>query len=1423
MNTELKSWVSSSHPRRAGVSSFGIGGTNAHVVVEEHIDKAESKSHSTSATDFQLVSLSANHKDSLARLKQDLSTYLSKDAEQESPIDLADFAYSLQVSRKPLRFRQHYVVDNLQSLIDQLRSEDNSPANNEMLQAIIPNFETPIVFVFSGQGSGYTGMGVELYYRSEIFRNELDNCFRIVESLFSIDIKKEVFLQTEENYSGINGTILGVMKFCFEYSLARYLMAMGMQPHGMIGYSLGEYVAACLAEVFSLEDAIRITMARNQIYLEHVKEGGMLAVPLAADELAPYIGGKISLAGINAEAHCTLSGPVEAINNVKAIIESDYSCDCVVINIRRAGHSWMVDDVLPLFYEQIKNIKFSSPKRRFISCVSGTWADPDQVVTPQYWLDHLRNTVQFHQGLSELSSFSRAVFIQPGADISVSNLVRAAGHSKQTVVNMIKHKKDPQTECQSFLENLGVIWAKGVNINWSTYWLQCRENSLRRLALPTYPFLKNKFDAPPSIDQQIEKLGGNFGNKPTTIERSVYIPSWERYPITGLPDKNIAQNHICLVFTDDDNSFLQPLVQSLKESPYTVITVHAGEQFSKVSDDQFIVRLTEFSDYARLIESVEQGGKSVRKIVHAWLIDTDLEKDTATNNPLQFDRVSNSLNRGFYSLMALTKALGHRTEDCYTDMVILSNNMQEVLGGDQFCPEKSLVTGIINVIAVEYSTLHCRSVDLDFSESGTVALSTQLTQEVLSASNETMMAYRGRYRWRRTFTEFHGGVEESTADDTAHSLPVKKGGVYLLVGGLGRVGIHIAEFLAQQKPCTLVLTSRSEFPSRDEWDALEKHSPDPILKHKITYLKSIEKSGSKIVIEHADVGNEPEIVTMLTKVSEEHGPLAGVVHCTLFKDDHPMIEFRTREQTEKAFQGKVYGLLNLYKHIDIKTLDFFLNCSSLASFLPIIGSAGYIAANAFVDAFSNYCNTQENGKVLSINWTHWDFGRGFDGDSDVTLSGMDDGQAVASSQLITGEEAKYVLRHCIRPNTPQLAVSKQNIGSLKRFIEENTQNYLKSLSGENSGENGGSAEVQDREGLSTEYEPPGCDTERRITAIWVGLFGFAQIGIDDSFFELGGDSLKAIHIIGKIRAQFDLKIPIADLFSHPTIRALAQYIDDCEQGLVTVESNKVLHTLLQPEQTSFSIVAVPYAGGSLATYSKLAAELRQKSNTIALYSVSIPGNEFGDDPESRLGIKALAALCVEEIIQQVNGPFTLYGHCGGTILTLEIVRQLSVLEKLPASVYFAGLVLPDNVLSKERLAMQSSNADTLHYLFDLIDGFAGKSKELPQEEFDFIAGNLAKDKEIAYGYINELVSSDSINTIPVKLYNIVSRDDPLTFGYQDLYLNWNKYFEQVDLIELDHGGHYFVDTRAAYIATLLSESEELCKPRKTLPEKKKNG
>jgi iturin family lipopeptide synthetase A len=1131
VNTQLIPWKNDKYPLRAGVSSLGIGGTNAHVILEEWPASSENDEEKK----YRLIVLSALTPSALEKMTENLANYLK----HNHGITLADAAYTLQVGRRAFNHRRMAVYFDGDETVFQIAKRASTYTLPE------DEGKRRVVFMFSGLGFQNVDMGLELYQKISYFREEIDHCFAILEPLLGYDIKEILYPSHQNrilqaaNRCDINQIeIIQLIIFIFEYALARLLMKWGITPHAMIGYSFGEYTAACISGVFSLEDALRLIVYRGKL-LAGIPVGGMLSVPLSKTELIPLLGKELSLAVDNGSS-CIAAGPKAALESLEKTLKKK-KLMCIPVPQSVAIHSLMMEPILGQFEEGLQTISYYSPKIPFISNVTGNWIDAGEVVTPGYWKAHLRRTVRFAEGIRELLKKPHSVFIEIGPARDLSTMLQRFIDEKddQKVMSLIRPQQMKISDVYYLLNKIGFLWLYGVKINWPALYPGEKRS---RVSLPLYPFEGKRYWFESGIlNTGKERLAlKSFSRRKMDIADWFYIPQWHRSIIPTNPNReetDMSQQQSCwLLFINESPLGIQ-LLYRLKENQCKVVVVRAGKNFNCPNLYEYTVNPRESSDYKRLFETLVKTNNVPDNIAHLWCLTGNCRRE-------EILKLSDTIqDLGLFSLLNIAQAIGDNSIIDYMQIGIITDNLQPVTGEEPLYPEKATILGPVKIIPLEYPNIRCRSIDvvnpgIDKQKANFI-IDNILAEFSNGFSQHQLVAYRGLYRWVENFAPVR--LNNST-NITKNRQRLKKRGIYLVTGGFGGMGFAVAEKLVEKVKANLILVDildPQSYERADKWLTSNERKKD--IQLKMQKIAEWEKMGSRIQLYDADISNYEKMKEIISEAKESFGNIDGIIHTAGLIDYAGIIQNRTRAMTEKLLDAKLRGTLLLDELLKNQEVDFmvFFSSGSNVIYQEKFGQVGYNAGQEFLDVFSYY--KQEQGKfAVTIDWNDWqDIGMAARVSRKNKSSGGEPSQGEDILSISPSEGIEVFFR-ILESNLCRVMVCPLDLIGITELLNAPGSEVLEmhdSLKIEKIPE-----KFTERPELSTSYTPPGNEIQKKIARIWQDFFGITQIGIEDDFFELGGDSLKAMNVSALIRKELKKEIPVGEFFKRQTIEGLADYI-----------------------------------------------------------------------------------------------------------------------------------------------------------------------------------------------------------------------------------------------------------------------------------------
>jgi acyl transferase domain-containing protein len=1129
VNTKLSAWQSEGAPRRAAVSSFGIGGTNAHAIIEE----SPAVETSGPSRPWQLILLSAKTNTALETATANLAEHVK----QHSDLELADVAFTFQVGRKRFNHRRALVCRDPADLVQTIESQD--PKRILTLDRDLSDGTT--AFMFPGQGSQYVNMGRDLYQSESMFRERVDTCTEMLSPKLGLDLRQILFpneTQLEEASMRLTRTsIAQPALFIVEYALAELLMSWGITPKAMIGHSVGEYVAACLAGVFSLEDGLRLIATRGRL-MDELPGGAMIAVPLSLSEVAPFLSDTIALAAHNGSTLCVLAGPQEALQVTERRMK-EMNIDCRLLHTSHAFHSPMMEPILRAFEEEVRKIDLNLPTIPYLSNVSGNWITDAEATDANYWAKQLRQTVQFSKGVSKLwESFAGALLeVGPGQSLSaVARQHKGIGH---TILPTMRHPHELRSDVAFLLATLGSLWLAGVQPNWAAFYANERRC---RLPLPTYPFERQRYWVNAPLESGAEQARAATLVKTPDIADWFYIPSWKRSVSPQMFPRAdfVLHERPWLVFVDDCGLGAR-LADRLAESGQDVIRVVAGANFGRIDQRSYSVNPQRKSDYIDLFKSLKNEGSIPTRIVHLWSV-------TRGDTAITIESFNAAQPLGFYSLIYVAQAL--ETHGVVTPLRIelISNHLQDITEGDRLQPEKSTALGPCHVIPQEYPNISCRSIDIvlpGVTEHDEDALVEQLLTEFASEPVDLVIAYRGKHRWVQIFEPVRLNVSDGNPR-------LRTGGVYLITGGLGHIGLLLAKYLAVTVKAKLVLTGRSVPPERAHWDQyVRDHDEYDLVVQRIRQVRAIENLGAEVLMIGADVSSLEQMNAVIAHATRQFGTLHGVIHAAGIIGEKLMmpVQETSPDGCGAQFDSKVQGLMVLDRLLRGKELDFCILTSSLSSVLGGLGFSTYSAANLFMDAFARH-----HAQVDGLPWTSINFGRW---ELSEQAKGLRNFVDVRARSAIKAEEGVEAFRRILcTDREPQIIVSTRDV---KARIDE--QKTLENTLFAGSTISTAISSSASRPNLANTYVAPTSELQRAIADIWQEVLGIAQIGIHDNFFQLGGHSLIATQIVSRMRTTFSIEIPLRRIFESQTVADMAAIVSEIQDRTSETELAQVLSEL----------------------------------------------------------------------------------------------------------------------------------------------------------------------------------------------------------------------------------------------------------------------
>ncbi|TNC50405.1 SDR family NAD(P)-dependent oxidoreductase [Rubellimicrobium rubrum] len=931
--------------RRAAVNSLGVGGTNAHAILEEPPRRAPSEE---AAFPFQVLTLSARNKAALDEASLRLASHLRAHPEQP----LADVAWTLQVGRRAFDRRRVLVASSHEEAAAILEAGDPRRVFTHQVVGSSPD----VVFMFPGGGAQYAGMAHDLYETEPVFQDWMDRGLEVLAPKLDYD-PREIWLPAPGQEAWANQRLLTPsvqlpLIMIVEYALAQLWISWGVKPAVLIGHSMGENTAACLAGVLSFEDCIGLVHLRGTLF-DSVPAGGMLSVGLPASDLRPYLQEfGLDLAAENAPRLSVASGPADALDALARRLD-EQGIDAQRIPIAIAAHSRMLDGILTAFGDYLRSVPLQAPKIPMISNRTGTLLTPEQAVDPEYWVGHLRNSVLFAEGLSTLAAQRSArIYVEVGPGKALASL--AGQHGKVTanqVLGTLRHQSDTVADDAYLQAMLARVWAAGGNFDWEQIWAGAKR---QRVRLPTYPFQRSEYFIAPGVGAQPEVSGPpqRVADLADWGWAARWIPRYAACDVDVTGDLSETAQEGWLIFVDEAGLGAD-VAARLKKAGQAVTMVRPGDRFAKLPSGDYLLPPEQGREgYDRLLQDLSRDGRLPSRVLHLWLV---TQGEGFRPGSSFFHRTQ---EQGFWSLLFLAQSWGEEAAAEPLHLITVTSGTMQVRSEPLLHPSKATVLGPVQVIPREFGGATSSLLDIDPGMERE-ALVLALIEEALAVPSNTIAALRAGRRLERS----HRPAPLASAQPD-----LKAGRPVLITGGFGGIGLTLAQELVRKAGSPIVLVSRTPLPPRAEWDAILRREGGTT-PARIRSVRSIEALGGRVLTLAADVANIEEMRAAVDEAQSILGPLSGIVHAAGVVDDAPILG-KSAQAIEDVFAPKVHGTQVLDELFPDGSLDWMLLCSSTSTVTAPAGQVDYVAANAYLNAFAR-ARSGGRTRVTALDWGVW--------------------------------------------------------------------------------------------------------------------------------------------------------------------------------------------------------------------------------------------------------------------------------------------------------------------------------------------------------------------------------------------------------------------------------------------------------------------
>lgn len=943
VNNTIRSWA---EIRRAGVSSFGIGGTNAHVVVEQPPSDA---ALAPSGRTHELLIVSARHPESLAAMKGELATFLDA-----NPASLADLAHTLQVGRTQLPVRAAVVAVDSADAARRLRATPMATRAYEGTRSL--------AFVFSGQGAQYPGMGGGLLLAEPLFRRQLEHCQAVLRPLLGFELLELLAGDRRGDTAATarlqRTDVAQPALFSLEYALATLLLSWGLRPEALLGHSIGEYVAAALAGVLDVDDALRLVAERGRA-MQACLPGAMLAVSLSEADARAAAGTDVDIAGVNAHSLTVLSGPFPAIERIERDLEKR-GIFARRLQTSHAFHSRMMDPALDAFASSIASVRLQPPRIPILSNRTGRAMSPEEATDPSRWVAHIREPVLFGAAADVLLDEPARAAIEVGPGSSLTRLLRMSSKVAPThiVVPSLPGSGEVTSDCEVLMGAVGSLWAAGCTVDWAGIDGEKR----RRIPAPTYSYRRKRYwlDATGTSGAIPWERSPTSAPVRTPVSEWLWVPSWREKAPSG------GGNSRWMVIASPEDAVAEGIRTELGPSRCMNATGPGLDALS--SGDE--------SAWERMVRDATADSTMPDGFLFVSAPSLVSEPDATLAGPFALVRAAMRVAPGARFRVRLVSRNGHSVAGETTD------------------PLQAAVSGAARVVSQEYPGIDARSIDLP-SNPGRADFAA-LTGELESETGTRLVAIRGGRLFAEDVSPFRMPAGVSTP-------LLRSGGRYLIVGGTGQLGRATARALSRAAGATLVLLQRRSLPERERWEEIAVEGSTSPEADVLRDILALERSGARVLVERGDIldSSLPEQINRLA--IRAGGSFDGIAFAALDSRDqaHPIGE-TTRAQVAQSVRSRIVGTRNLAAIVEIQRPTFVILHSSLSSGLGGLGFFAYAAGNAILDSIADGASSPQT-HWIAMDWDRWHSKDASDGIQ------QEEGESVMLAALRAGPAVRRVL------------------------------------------------------------------------------------------------------------------------------------------------------------------------------------------------------------------------------------------------------------------------------------------------------------------------------------------------------------------------------------------------------------------------------
>ncbi len=1121
--TEKLAWRADGKARLAGVSSFGISGTNAHVVLEE-APRADGEPASAAEDTPVVLPLSAKSREALSALAE---AYREACADGAAA-SVRDIAYTASVRRSHHAHRLAVVGRTREELSAALEAFARGEAGVGSVQGeATPGARPKVVFVYPGQGSQWVGMGRQLLSAEPAFRASLEACDQAIARESGFSVIEELHADVERSKLAQIDVVQPTL-FAIEVALTALWRSWGVEPDAVVGHSMGEVAAAHVADALSLEDAVRIICRRSKVLRRVSGQGAMALVELSLPEAEAAIQGfedRLSVAVSNSPRSTVLSGDPRALDEVAARLTRE-GVFCRMVKVDVASHSPQMDPLLGEIRESLAELSPRAARIPMYSTVTGAVsAGPE--LTAEYWSRNLRAPVLFSRSVQRLVEQDYTLFVEMSPHpILVSAIEEALRQGEHAGAALPSFRRE-QEERRELLLSLGALYAHGYTVDWRRLY----PSGGRCVPLPTYPFQRQRYwietpaDAAPArrrpLRDEASRLAAGSRSPDAAApedptDRWLYTLAWRRQDRSPeVLEKGARPSTGAFLLCMDRGGAGAALVALLEQRGEACVRVIAAERYARVGEGLYEVDWRDPEGYRAVLRDAFRAERPCRGVIHLGSLDaTPIEQTTP-------ETLITDQRQGAVSALYLAQALLGAGWQGLPRLLLATRGAQPAGAAAVTAPAQAPVWGVGRTLSLEHPELRCLQVDLSPARGGEDEASA-LLGELASIDGEDQIALRedGRYVTRLVRTS-----ARTTKADGIERATIRADGSYLITGGLGGLGLSIAQWMVEQGARHVVLVGRSK-----PTDAAQ------------AAILAMKERGAEIRVVAADVSRPADVERVIEGIELGSPPLRGVLHAAAVLDDRMAMEI-TWESFEKVMGPKVLGAWNLHARTSKSGLDFFVLYSSAASLVGSPGQGNYAASNTFLDVLAHY-RLSLGLPGLSINWGPF---------SEVGLAAAQENRGERLSyrgiKSISPEQGAHVLERLLRAGLQQAGVLDLDLPTWLGFYPAAAGRPLWSeLLRESSSPKPEAAQSARLRDVLSRAAPAERVTllERHLAEELGRILRLPAADIDRraALRGLGVDSLMSLELRNRLATSLELKLPATLLLTHVDIASVGQTLSE---------------------------------------------------------------------------------------------------------------------------------------------------------------------------------------------------------------------------------------------------------------------------------------